>query len=308
MGLTIAPVKPVANMAVTFATPLAAHAAAPANSLFAVKAPTAPKAPNAPKLPGTQTSTKPVLGAVTRETYDAQGKELDTGQFGKLIRKEGDGPSGDPVVDQAHDNAKVVYDFYRNVLGRDSLDGKGMTIKSAVHYGSKMNNAFWDGEKMAYGDGDGKMFAPLTGAIDVVGHEMTHAVTEHTAGLDYSFQPGALNESWSDVMGELIEQWHENPTGFGSVAGAQKGDWLIGEDVFTPGTPGDALRSLKAPGTAYKGDQQPGGTMKDYKKMSSWDDNGGVHINSGIPNHAAYEAAMKGRRREGRQDLVQGSH
>ena len=176
------------------------------------------------------------------------------------------------------------------MLGRDSIDGKGMPLQSTAHFGTNFNNAYWDGQHMTYGDGDGKVFSPLSGALDVVAHEMTHGVTERTSGLRYANQPGALNESWSDVFGELIEQWHERPKTFNSVEGARQGDWLIGEDVFTPGKPGDALRSLKNPGTAYKGDPQPA-TMADYRKMT--DDNGGVHINSGIPNKAAYEVAIR---------------
>jgi Zn-dependent metalloprotease len=231
-------------------------------------------------------------GEVTRETYDAQHQELPDGDLGKLVRKEGDPPTGDAAVDDAHDNAKTVYDFYKQVLGRDSLDDHGMTLKSTVHFGENFNNAYWDGTHMTYGDGDGKEFSNLAGALDVVGHEMTHGVTERTAGLSYDRQSGALNESWSDVMGELIQQWHDDPADFTTTVGAQKASWLVGESVFTPGVAGDGLRSLKDPGHAYKGDPQPG-DMKHYKKMSPWDDNGGVHINSGIPNHAAYFAAVK---------------
>ncbi len=117
-------------------------------------------------------------------------------------------------------------------------------------------------------------------------------MTERTAGLQYAFQSGALNESWSDVFGEIIEQWHENPRAFGTTAGAQAADWLIGEDVFTPGVPGDGLRSMKNPGSGYSGDPQPG-HMRDYKRMSRFQDHGGVHYNSGIPNRAAYEAAVR---------------
>jgi len=163
-------------------------------------------------------------------------------------------------------------------------------MKSVVHYGKAYNNAYWDGEKMTYGDGDGKVFKPLSQGLDVVGHEMAHGVTERTSGLAYRGQSGALNESWSDVFGELIEQWAKNRSGFGSPDAAKGAAWLIGEDVFTPGTAGDALRSMKNPGTGYKGDPQPG-HMKDYKRMTS--DNGGVHVNSGIPNKAAYEAAIR---------------
>jgi len=229
-------------------------------------------------------------GELKRSTYSAGNQELDPTDLGKLVRKEGQGPIGDDAADSAHDNAKIVFDFYKQVLGRDSIDGKGMELTSVTHYGRNFNNAFWDGEKMTYGDGDGKQFAPFSKALDVVGHEMSHGVTERSADLRYRGQSGALNESWSDVMGELIEQWHEQPATFPSAEGAKSAAWLIGEDVFTPGTPGDALRSMKAPGTAYKGDPQPG-HMQQYKEMTQ--DNGGVHINSGIPNKAAYEAAVR---------------
>jgi Zn-dependent metalloprotease len=236
------------------------------------------------------TTAQPAAPTPNRATYDAGRSEFPKGGLGKLVRGEGQGPTGDAAVDAAHDNAGLVHEFFSTVLGRDSIDGRGMQMKSVVHFGSAYNNAYWDGEKMTYGDGDGKMFTPLSMALDVVGHEMAHGVTEHTAGLAYRNQSGALNESWSDVLGELIEQWAENRAGFGTTDAAKAADWLIGEDVFTPGTAGDALRSMKAPGTGYKGDPQPG-HMKDYKKMTA--DNGGVHINSGIPNKAAYEAAIR---------------
>lgn len=225
-----------------------------------------------------------------RETYDAQGKELLGGELGKLVRKEGQGPSGDVVADAAHDNAKVVYDFYREVLGRDSIDDKGMQITSVVHYGRNFQNAFWDGDKMTYGDGDGATFGPFSQSLDVVAHEMSHGVTERSANLRYRDQSGALNESWSDVFGELVEQWHERRDSWGTLEGAKQADWLIGEDIFTPATPGDALRSMKAPGTAHPSDPQPG-HMRDYVHTTK--DNGGVHYNSGIPNKAAYEAAIR---------------
>ena len=165
----------------------------------------------------------------------------------------------------AHYNAGVVYDYYESTHNRDSFDDNGATIRSTVHYGSNYNNAFWDGTQMVYGDGDGTTFAPLSAALDVVGHEITHAVTERTAGLQYRNQSGALNESMSDVFGYFIEPE----------------DYLMGEDVYTPGTPGDALRSLSNP-EAYN---QPS-HMDDYVQTSQ--DNGGVHTNSGIPNKAAY--------------------
>jgi len=114
---------------------------------------------------------------------------------------------------------------------------------------------------MTYGDGDGKMLSPLALGVDVVGHEMTHGVTERTAGLQYRNQSGALNESWSDTMGNLIQKWaaHQKDPAAAEI----DPKWLVGEDIFTPGVAGDALRSQSAPGTAYPGDTQPA-TMKDY--------------------------------------------
>ncbi len=217
-----------------------------------------------------------VHSALNRETVDAKS--------GK-VRKEGQGPTGDKVLDVAHDNAQGVYDFYNKKYDRDSIDGKGMKLKSVVHYGNKYNNAFWNGSHMTYGDGDGVRFIPFGLAADVVGHEMTHGVTERTAGLRYQRQSGALNESWSDVFGNLIEKWMERE------AGQNESDpnWLIGEQIYTPDTEGDALRSMSKPGSGYDKDPQPG-HMRDYKNVSN--DNGGVHINSGIPNKAAYEVAM----------------
>ncbi len=228
--------------------------------------------------------------SVSRSTYDAHQSEEPVNGLGSLVRKDNQAPTGDASIDAAHDNAAIVVNFYHDVLGRNSIDDHGMRIDSIVHYGVDYNNAYWDGEKMTYGDGDGKLLAPLSKGLDVVGHEMTHGVTQHTSGLEYRGQTGALNESWSDVMGELIEQWHDNPTGFGTVDAARAADWLIGEDVMTPGIAGDALRSMKSPGTAYPGDDQPA-DMAHY--VRTFEDNGGVHINSGIPNRAAYNLAVK---------------
>jgi len=168
----------------------------------------------------------------------------------------------------AHSNAAIVYDFYKNVLGRNSFDNAGAAIKSTVHYDSSYNNAFWNGSQMVYGDGDGSVFIPLSAALDVIGHEFTHAVTSYTADLEYQDQPGALNESMSDVFGYLIEP----------------NDWLIGEDVYTPNVSGDALRSMSNP-ELY---DQPA-HMDDYLVTTS--DYGGVHTNCGIPNKAFYLAA-----------------
>jgi Zn-dependent metalloprotease len=139
---------------------------------------------------------------------------------------------------------------------------------------------------MVFGDGDGQLFNRFTIAVDVIGHELTHGVTEDEAGLVYMFQSGALNESVSDVFGSLIKQKLRRQT-------AREADWLIGEGLFTTAVSGRALRSMKAPGTAYSDpvighDPQPD-HMSKY--VNTYNDNGGVHINSGIPNRAFYLAA-----------------
>jgi Zn-dependent metalloprotease len=158
---------------------------------------------------------------------------------------------------------------------------------ATVHYDYHYNNAFWDGAQMVFGDGDGSIFNRFTIAIDIMGHELTHGVTQHTAGLEYQDQSGALNESISDVFGALTKQRSLGQT-------ADKADWLIGAGLLAPGIKGVALRSMKAPGTAYDDwllgkDPQPG-HMSKYVETTS--DNGGVHINSGIPNKAFYLAAV----------------
>ena len=202
---------------------------------------------------------------------------------GKVVRAEGAPATGDPATDEAYDGAGSTYDFYWNVFERNSVDGNGLWLDSTVHYQQKYDNAFWNGQQMIYGDGDGQLFNRFTIALDVIGHELTHGVTQYTSNLNYQSQSGALNESMSDVFGSLVKQYKLNQT-------ADQADWLIGQGLFTPSVKGVALRSMKAPGTAYDDpvlgkDPQPG-TMADYVNTSQ--DNGGVHINSGIPNHAFY--------------------
>jgi Zn-dependent metalloprotease len=196
--------------------------------------------------------------------------------------------SKNAAVKEAYRGASATYDLYKSVFERNSIDDKGMSIDSTVHYDKDYNNAFWDGKQMVYGDGDGEIFNRFTIAIDVMGHELTHGVTEYEAGLEYADQPGALNESMSDVFGSLVKQKAKKQT-------AEKADWLIGEGLLTKKIKGKALRSMEAPGTAYNDpilgkDPQPG-TMKEYVKTS--DDNGGVHFNSGIPNRAFCITAME---------------
>lgn len=176
----------------------------------------------------------------------------------------------DRAAVSAHVNAAKTYDFYKNTYGRNSYDNAGARLNSTVHYSTNYNNAFWDGTKMVYGDGDGTTFVALSGALDVVAHELTHAVTEYTAGLVYQNESGAINEAVSDIMGTVAEY----------TVGSNF-DWLVGEDIYTPGVSGDALRSMSNP-AAY-------GDPDHYsKRYTGTQDNGGVHINSGIINKAAY--------------------
>ena len=216
-----------------------------------------------------------------RTVYDARHRQL-TPPRGKLVRSEGQTPVADTAVNQAYDSAGTTYQFYAQILSRNSIDNHGMRIDSFVHYGKKFNNAFWDGAEMCYGDGDGKLFLGFTAAIDVVAHELTHGVTQFTTpgGLDYQDQSGALNESISDVFGSVVKQWSLKQ----SVGDA---DWLIGAGIMAKGV-GNALRSMKDPGNkavTWEGDDQPA-------SMDGYVEGGDVHTNSGIPNHAFFLAAV----------------
>jgi len=206
---------------------------------------------------------------------------------GRTVREEGDPATGDPAADEAYDGLGATLQFYCEAFERDSLDGKGMSLRATVHFGRDYDNAFYDGRQMIFGDGDGEQFNRFTIAVDVIGHELTHGVTDHEAGLVYWGQSGALNESVSDVFGSLIKQYTLGQT-------ADEADWLIGEGLFTSKVNGEALRSMKSPGTAY--DDPVLGRDPQPDRYSRYDrtleDNGGVHINSGIPNRAFYETAV----------------
>jgi Zn-dependent metalloprotease len=204
---------------------------------------------------------------------------------GTLVRAAGAAASGDAAVDEAATGVEQTLALLAD-LGRSSYDGKGATVVATVHYGSDYDNAFWDGTQLVCGDGDGKVFGRFTRPIDVLGHELFHAVTQYTANLTYAGQSGALNESVSDCFGSCVKQ---------RVLGqdASSADWLIGAGIFLPGVHAVALRSMKAPGTAYDdpaiGKDPQVASMADY--VDTTDDNGGVHINSGIPNKAFQLAA-----------------
>ncbi|WP_419994811.1 M4 family metallopeptidase [Streptomyces boninensis] len=220
-----------------------------------------------------------------RTIYDAKHKESLPG---RKVRGEGGKAVKDATVNRAYDGLGATFDLYLSAYERNSIDAAGLPLDATVHYGEEYGNAFWDGQRMVFGDGDGEIFLDFTIALDVIGHELTHGVTQYTANLEYFGQSGALNESMSDVFGSLIKQRVLGQT-------AENADWLIGAGLLAPRVTGKALRSMKEPGTAYDDDvlgkdPQPA-TMDGYVRTSS--DNGGVHINSGIPNHAFYLVAYE---------------
>lgn len=218
-------------------------------------------------------------GTPKRSIYDQQHSTAYTP--GTLVRSEGQGPVGDVSINQAYDGFGLTYKLYWDIFHRDSIDDQGEPILGLVHYGDAYDNAFWDGAgHMFFGDGDGHLLTDTTKGLDVIGHELTHGVTQNEANLTYSGQSGALNESISDVFGSLVKQYHLAQT-------AAQADWLIGADIVGPDL-APALRSMKAPGTANSHDDQPA-DMDHYVHTST--DNGGVHANSGIPNHAFYVTA-----------------
>jgi Zn-dependent metalloprotease len=234
--------------------------------------------PGGPRADGPAASPAP-----QRTIHDAgQGVDLP----GKQVRSEGAPAVDDVAVNEAYDGLGATFAFYWDVFGRNSIDGNGLPLLGTVHYDQDYDNAFWDGAQMIFGDGDRRFFNRFTVSVDVIGHELTHGVTGAERNLDYEGQSGALNESLSDVFGSMVKQYLVGES-------AEAADWLIGEGLFTSRVQGVALRSMKAPGTAYDDpvlgkDPQPA-QMSDYVKTD--DDNGGVHINSGIPNRAFCLAA-----------------
>ena len=231
------------------------------------------------------TQPMPETGKKRRIIYDAKNSQNLPGE---IVRSESDSPTEDEAVNEAYDGAGATYDFFQEICDRNSIDNKGLRLDSTVHYGKDYENAFWNGTQMVYGDGDGELFNRFTKSVDVIGHELTHGVTQYEANLIYFGEAGALNESFSDVFGSLVKQRINKQT-------ADKADWLIGVGLFTEKVQGEAIRSMKAPGTAYDDavlgkDPQPA-HMRDI--YTGTKDNGGVHINSGIPNRAFYLAAME---------------
>ncbi len=219
------------------------------------------------------------------ETYDAKNDNTssnDTLYVGNSASFKSD---YDRAAVDAHYNSEKVYEYFLKEHGRNSLDGEGMAIISKVHYGTNYNNASWNGRWMTYGDGDGEFMISLSAGLDVAAHEMTHGVISHSANLVYRNQSGALNESFADVFGVLVDD----------------GDWEMGEDIMAPAAKAagtTVLRSLSNPNSVVVSNEQRraystnGGVypdhMDEFYHMPTSVDGGGVHVNSSITNHAAY--------------------
>lgn len=203
-----------------------------------------------------------------------------------VVRREGDGDTGDPAIDEAYEYLGDTWDFFFEVFARNSIDQNGMTLDAVIHYEQDFDNAFWNGEQMVFGDGSGQLFTRLTQSLSVCGHELGHGVIQFDGPLVYQRQSGALNESTADCFGAMVDQYKQGQT-------ADAADWLIGSEILAEGVTGRALRDMANPGTAFDDDvlgedPQPG-HMDDY--VETIEDNGGVHINSGIPNRAFHTLA-----------------
>jgi Zn-dependent metalloprotease len=239
--------------------------------------------PDLPSALTTVVSPRPTKG--DRAVYDDQ----NTANFDvELVRGEGDPADKAQNVNQAYDYAGAARDYYKTVHNRDSIDHNGMTVNVNVNFDVAFMNAFWDGVRLVLGNGDGKIFVDFAASPDVLGHELSHGVVQFTANLQYKGQSGALNESFADVFGSLIEQ---------QVRGQdfESANWLIGDEIMAKDLYGEALRSMAHPGTAYDNplmgkDPQPD-HMSGY--YSGPKDNYGVHINSGIINRAFYLTASE---------------
>ncbi len=227
----------------------------------------------------------PATGKAARQVFDSQNQmEYQV----KLVLSEGGPVSIDDAVNNAYDHIGSFRDYAREKLGRDSIDNNGMDIVCNVHFGTKYNNAFFDGKEISIGDGDDVIFSSFAKSLDVIAHELGHGIVQWTANLEYRNQSGALNEHFADVFGTVITQHLEKST-------ADDADWLIGDEIMGPKLFGEALRCMAYPGTAFDNDlmgkdPQPA-HMKDFYKGPN--DNGGVHINSGIMNRAFYLASRE---------------
>jgi Zn-dependent metalloprotease len=234
-----------------------------------------------------QVSTRALtIGRKQISIFDAQGQRSTTSRVRR--KTESDPDTGDAAVDDTYRGLDAAYECFLQHYQRRSFDDRGMLIDATVNYGQDFGNAFWDGEKLVFGNGNGKQFNRFSVARDIIAHEYTHGVIQHSAKLVYQGQSGALNESLADVFGILVKHFSDGTTVSESDPENDDSKWLIGVGILMPSVSGRALRSMLRPGTAYQDpvlgvDPQPD-HMSGYKKTDA--DKGGVHINSGIPNRA----------------------
>lgn len=224
-------------------------------------------------------------GRLQRRIHDAKNK----GDYvnAVLVRSEGDPPTGDQAVDEVYEGLGVAHTFFLEVYKRPAIGKRGRPLQAVVHYLKDFLTAFWDGQRVVFGDGDGKLFLPFTRSLDVIGRMASYSVIQQDAKLVYEGQSGALMVSSADVFGTLIKQYSLRQT-------AEAADWLIGVEVLGHEVKGAAMGSLKEPGTAYDDevfgkDPQPA-HMDGFVQTDA--DLGGVHVNSGIPSHAFYLVAV----------------
>ncbi len=223
-------------------------------------------------------------GTLDRTVSDARGAEELPGV---VVRSEGAAPVEDTTANEAYDGLGSVHRFLDQVYRQSSLDGRGLELLATVHYGHRYDNAFWDGTRMVFGDGDGEVFTRFTPSLSVIGHELAHGLMQYASDLNYEGQSGALDESFADVLGTLVDQYVRGHT-------ADQATWLIGAEVFGPGVQAAGLRSMSAPGTAYDDPRLGRDPQPDHmdRFIVTREDYGGVHLNSGIPNRAFHLAAL----------------
>ncbi len=225
--------------------------------------------------------------ALKRYVYNSGGQKQALP--GELLIKEG-GKSGDVTAQDAYKFAGMTYDFYKAKFGRDSFNASGAPLHSSVHFGHKYVNAYWDGTQMVYGDGDGVYAGDFARDQDVVAHELTHAVTQYEANLIYQGQSGALNEAFSDIMAAAVDAH--------AAGGVRAATWELAETIWTPAKVGDAMRYMNNP--------TKDGQSTDYfpERYTGKQDNGGVHLNSGIANLAFYLTVAGGKHPRGKTSTV----
>ena len=220
-----------------------------------------------------------------RLIYDAGGKELLPG---KPVRKETDQAVKDNAVNEVYERLGLCYRFFKEIYDRDSYDGKGAELQATIHYGKKFSNAFWTGKKAVFGDGDKDLLTRMTVSLDAVAKQFCNAVLSCTQ-LEYGNHPGTIMNASSLILSMLVRHHFLHQL-------VNQADWGWGRDLTTGRLRGKALYSFSAPGTAYKkdpywGDDPQPSHMRGFVKTTS--DYGGIHINSGILQHAFYLAAMK---------------